>query len=128
MNILVKATSAITFALGAFLIATPGQAAELVMVERPGCYYCIAWKREIGGIYPKTKAGEFAPLNVVDIKEAAPFEGGYQQPIVYTPTFVIVENGQEVGRILGYQGEDFFWPTLEKLLEDTTEFQLAAGS
>lgn len=128
MKFLVKTVSATAFAAGAMLIASPGQAAELVMVERPGCHYCIEWKRVIGPVYPKTDAGEYAPLKVVDISEDAPFAGGYDQPIVYTPTFVIVDNGKEVGRILGYTGEDFFWPILEKLLEDTTEFELSMGS
>lgn len=125
MKIFSKIGSAITLAIGFWAIAPSAQAVELVMVERPGCYYCVEWKRVIGPIYPKTQAGEFAPLRVVDISEDAPFEGGYDQPIVYTPTFVIVDNGQEVGRILGYSGEDFFWPILEKMLKDTTEFQLS---
>ena len=33
------------------------------------------------------------------------------------PTFVLVEDGRELGRIEGYPGEDFFWGLLGKLLE-----------
>ena len=110
------------------VVSAPSVAAELVMVEQSGCSYCTEWKRVIGPIYPKTSAGKYAPLKVVDISESAPFEGGYSQPIVYTPTFVIVENGEEVGRILGYMGEHFFWPVLEGLLEDTTQFSVINGS
>ncbi len=124
-------TSAKIIALGTLVaggITAPALAAELVMVERPGCHYCIEWKEVIGPIYPKTDAGKFAPLKVVDISESAPFEGGYTQPIIYTPTFVIVDNGQEVGRILGYTGEHFFWPVLEGLLEHTTQFMVISGS
>lgn len=123
MKFVFRSGTAVAAALGAWLVAAPAQGAELLMVESPGCSYCIEWKRVIGPIYPKTEAGKFAPVTIIDISEEAPFEGGYTQPVVYTPTFVIVDDGQEVGRILGYNGEDFFWPILEKLLEDTTEFR-----
>ena len=35
----------------------------------------------------------------------------------FTPTFVLVEDGKEIGRIEGYPGEDFFWPMLGALLD-----------
>ncbi len=105
-------------------LSTSAYAAELVMVEAPGCHYCIEWKKTIGPIYPKTEAGQFAPLVTVDKSEAAPFAAGYATPVVYTPTFILVENGEELGRILGYPGEDFFWALLEQMLEDTTAFQM----
>ena len=37
-------------------------------------------------------------------------------PIRFTPTFVLVDDGREIGRIEGYPGEDFFWGLLERLL------------
>jgi hypothetical protein len=37
--------------------------------------------------------------------------------IIYTPTFVLAENGEELGRIEGYPGDAFFWGLLERLLE-----------
>jgi hypothetical protein len=104
--------------------AVPVNAAELIMVEAPGCQYCIEWKKTIGPIYPKTEAGKFAPLITVDKTAPAPFDEGYVTPIIFTPTFVLVEDGAEVGRILGYPGEDFFWALLEQMLEKETDFQL----
>ena len=32
--------------------------------------------------------------------------------ILYTPTFVLMDQGAEVGRITGYAGEEFFWGLL----------------
>jgi hypothetical protein len=32
----------------------------------------------------------------------------------YSPTFVVVMDGREIGRIEGYPGEAFFWGLLEK--------------
>ena len=102
----------------------PVHATELIMVEAPGCHYCIEWKKTIGPIYPKTAAGQFAPLVTIDKSEPAPFQGGYTTPVIFTPTFVLVEEGEEIGRIQGYPGEDFFWAILEQMLEQKTDFQL----
>lgn len=106
------------------VFSTSASAAELIMVEAPGCHYCIEWKKTIGPIYPLTEAGQYAPLVVVDKSDPAPFAAGYTTPVIYTPTFILVENGEELGRLLGYPGEDFFWALLEQMLEDTTAFQL----
>ena len=45
-----------------------------------------------------------------------PIPGITHAPIRYTPTFVLAEDGQEVGRIEGYPGDEFFWVRLENLL------------
>mgnify|MGYP005730743319 FL=1 len=41
-------------------------AAELIMVEQQGCYYCLEWKDQLGHIYPKTPEGKYAPLKTID--------------------------------------------------------------
>ncbi len=41
---------------------------------------------------------------------------GLRSPILYTPTFVLVAGGREIGRIEGYAGEHFFWGQLERLV------------
>jgi len=37
-------------------------------------------------------------------------------PVVASPTFVLADNGREIGRIVGYPGADFFWGLLGQLL------------
>ena len=39
------------------------------------------------------------------------------RPVVYSPTFVLVVEGSEVGRLEGYAGEDFFWGLLGMMLD-----------
>jgi len=51
----------------------------------------------------------------VDISDDRPSDLQHLKGIRFTPTFVILENGREIGRILGYAGESFFWGLLEKL-------------
>jgi hypothetical protein len=88
---------------------------ELVMVEQRGCAYCISWHADVGPEYPITPEGRAAPLRVVDL-HALPKDLTLARRPVYTPTFVLVRDGQEIGRIEGYPGEDFFWPLLDRLL------------
>jgi glutaredoxin len=90
-------------------------AAELVMYRRAGCPYCEAFDREIAPAYPKADIGKKLPLREVDI-HAGDKSVALKSPVRYTPTFVLVENGQEKARIEGYPGEFFFWPRLENLL------------
>lgn len=94
------------------LSALSAAAAELVLFEAADCVWCEAWNTEIGDIYPKTAEAQIAPLRRVDIHDERPVDLAAVRGIVYTPTFVLMEGGQEVGRITGYAGEEFFWGLL----------------
>ena len=87
--------------------------AILYMIDEDGCPYCERWREEVGIAYPKTSEGKFAPLTTYDIADKETAELGR---VVFTPTFIIVANGKEIGRILGYPGVDFFWPMLDDIL------------
>ncbi len=88
----------------------------LLMAEERGCPWCARWDREISGIYPKTPEGRAAPLLRFDVHRDPPAGVRLASRILYTPTFVLVRDGSEVGRIEGYPGEDFFWGLLGTLL------------
>ena len=90
----------------------PVTAAELVMFERTGCVWCLRWEREIGPIYPKTPEGRAAPLRHVSLDRGPPGDLALAEPVFYTPTFVLMNDGREIGRITGYIGEDAFWGLL----------------
>ena len=104
----------------------PLKAAELVMVEQNGCEWCEIWNEEIAPAYPKTTEGKFAPLRRVDIHQM-PDNLATARRVNFTPTFLIVEAGQEVARLEGYPGEDFFWPVLARLLKEHTNYNPATG-
>ena len=88
----------------------------LLMAEERGCYWCDRWNEDIAHIYPKTAEGKTAPLVRYDLHSDAP-EVRFAQRVQFTPTFILVEDGVEVGRIEGYPGEDFFWWMLAQLFE-----------
>lgn len=85
----------------------------LLLIEDPGCPYCARWDRDVREGYLKSEEGRFAPL-------ARRFRGSpdvaFIPNVIYSPTFVVLTRGHEVGRIVGYQGEDFFWASLAGLL------------
>lgn len=105
------------FAL-ALLRPFPAAAGELglVMFEQNGCHWCARWNAEIGPAYPKTAEAKVAPLRRRDIHDPLPDGLHLDRPAQLTPTFVLVDDGHEVGRIEGYPGPDFFWPMLDELL------------
>ena len=99
------------------IAALPAHAAELLMFDSDICPYCEKWHEELGEVYPKTTEGKRAPLRVVDNDLEWPDDIGDVRPIRYTPTFVLVEHGIEIGRVTGYNSEDFFWGLLGQLIE-----------
>lgn len=96
-----------------WLSISSAYAAELLMIEQPGCPFCRRFDIEVAPKLPLTPEGRRAPLRRMDIRERMP-DG--VAPARYTPTFVLVHEGREIGRIVGYAGEDFFWPRLEALV------------
>jgi hypothetical protein len=93
----------------------PAAAAELVMFEREGCPHCARWNREIAPIYLRTAEGRRAPLRRVDIAAPRPSDLAAIANVIYTPTFVLLDDGKEIGRIVGYGGDEIFWSLLSEL-------------
>lgn len=117
-----KGIAALAAALFAGLVCViPAAAAELVLLEQPGCVWCKRWNEEIGVAYPKTEEGKRAPLRRVDITEGWPADLENVARERLTPTFILVSDGVEVDRLRGYPGEHFFWPLLEEMLQKLPE-------
>jgi hypothetical protein len=99
--------------------AAPLAAAELIYVREAGCPYCQMWDERIGPIYGKTAEGRAAPLRQIEKRSGDMAAIKLARPIRYTPTFVLVTDNIELGRIEGYPGEEFFFARLAKLLDET---------
>ena len=99
------------------LSLSSARAAQLVMFEQPGCPWCQKFDRKIGAIYGKTEEGLRAPLRHVDIDDPLPPDLTFIQVERFTPVFVLVDKGREIGRIRGYGGEEMFWTQLYMLMQ-----------
>lgn len=105
--------------LAAFMLLPLAAVAEqfLYMAEEDGCFWCARWNKEISAAYPKTPEGQAAPLRRFDIHADHPQGVTFAARVRFTPTFILVKDGQEMNRIEGYPGEDFFWGLLGTMLE-----------
>jgi thioredoxin-related protein len=123
-------------ALALFLLLTGcssalAQSFELLMYERAGCVHCARWNREVGPAYPLTPQGKLAPLRRMDLdarKNPAVPEPSLERPVRYSPTFVLLKDGREVGRITGYMDDAMFWGVFSKMLEQQSPKQNGDGS
>lgn len=88
------------------------RAMDLIMFEGPSCGTCKLFKREVLPIYAASPAGKVFPLWVVEMGSKLSFR--INQPVTFTPTFVWVENGVEVGRFSGYFGKAQFFNIVNK--------------
>jgi len=82
------------------------------MIESESCEWCEIWHKEIGLVYAKTLEGKYAPLRRVDIADISSKSPANIRLPNFTPTFIVLDGGREVARIIGYPGEEFFWPML----------------
>jgi len=86
------------------------------MVERAGCPYCARWDKEVAPIYSKTPEARTAPLRRIGIDALAQSGIDLTQPVRYTPTFLLVDEGREVGRLTGFMNDDTFWGLLDTMI------------
>ena len=88
------------------------RAMDLVMFESPSCGTCKLFKREVLPTYAASPAGKVFPLWVVEMGSKLSFR--INEPVTFTPTFVWVDNGVEVGRFAGYFGRAQFFNIVNK--------------
>ena len=89
------------------------KATVLLMVEDRGCPYCARFDAEARDSYVNSAEGRLAPL--VRRRRGDPAIARLER-IVYSPTFVLLVEGREVGRTVGYQGADLFWMEIASLM------------
>ena len=99
-----------------FLPTGASIAAELLMVTRPNCPYCTAWEIQVGSVYHKTEEGRAVPLRRMQIEDIPRVAYAFDERVLYTPTFILLDQEMEVGRIVGYSDEAAFWGLLDELL------------
>jgi hypothetical protein len=110
--------SALVAMIALFSASEPAEAdMRLLMFEEAGCVWCARWNADVGGEYPITPEGRAAPLTRLQLRDPLPEDISLVSRPRYTPTFVVVSDGEEIGRIEGYPGEDFFWGLLGRILE-----------
>jgi hypothetical protein len=107
-------------ALTLWIVATtfPGtvEAAELVYVADRACAPCQLFDRQVRPLYAKTTEAALAPLRTLPYAGSWPARYAFIARPSVAPTFVLVDDGRELGRFEGYAGDELFWMRLTVLL------------
>lgn len=105
------------FISSAGLAAEQARSLELVFITSEHCPFCKAWERDVGQIYDSTPYALKARLRRVDLGDVDSALPAGAVKVFGTPTFLIVENNTEIGRIEGYQSSEmFFWALSEYII------------
>lgn len=103
-------------------------AAELVMfAPRGACAPCAGFERDIGESYAGSALGRALPLRKVEAEAERPADLRSIANIRQMPTFVVVDQGSEIGRIVGYPGEATFLKLLTDLADRVAAKPAAGG-
>jgi len=100
----------------ASLFAPAAVAAELVFVEVKSCIYCMRFNKQVAPTYQASEIGKRIPLRRVNLQQRWPADLSEVDRPPYTPVFILVENGREIGRFNGYVGARQFDTNLKRLL------------
>lgn len=119
--------AAIVGLAGAIFAGSSALAAQLLMLEQPGCSWCARFNAEIAPAWPNTSEGRRAPLRRVDITRPWPSDLAGIAIERFTPTFVLIDKGREIGRLRGYPGDEFFWTSIGEILAKLPKETAAAN-
>jgi thioredoxin-related protein len=90
---------------------------EVLVFEHPDCTYCRIFRRDVLPRYRRGGAVEHVvPLRFVDIAKSDTAGLGLQRRIDTVPTAVVMRDGVEIDRIVGYWGPDNFFKMLAHIL------------
>jgi thioredoxin-related protein len=101
----------------------PVWALELLMFNNKHCGYCSAFIEEVAVDYKyKDHKNKDLPLVIIDaFKQPDWFREAYKENrikgIFGTPTFIIWNGRKELGRIIGYNGKQWFYERLNELFQ-----------
>jgi thioredoxin-related protein len=96
--------------------AAPGDGVELLVFEHAECTYCRVFRRDVLPRYKSSGTGTSVPLRFIDIERSDLGALGLKSRIHVLPTAVLMKDGHEVDRIVGYWGPDNFFKLLAVML------------
>ena len=82
---------------------------QLVMITSSHCPWCEAFEDDVGKGYDRTEEALVYPLRRHDFYQKMPDDWAHLTPATMTPTFIVIRDGVEIGRIVGYPGAELFW-------------------
>lgn len=100
-------------------IEQPGPTLELIVIEARSCPMCQLFRDEIAPVYRATARAKRAPLRFVDVSFTDPATLNLVAPIEIVPTVILMRDGAEIDRLVGYTGPEIFMSVVGRMLGDT---------
>ena len=95
---------------------------ELVVLEVDGCIYCNVFRKRHLANYKASRQGKKIPIRFVNINDPAIGHLGLTQPVGIVPTFVVLQNNEEIGRIPGLVGHREFYAAIDHITKGLPGF------
>lgn len=92
---------------------------QLLVMEAEGCIYCTIFRRDVLPSYQVSERGKELPVRFIDVNDVDKAGITLQSPIDILPTFVVVKDNRELGRIPGYMGPEDFFHSINYLLSSS---------
>ncbi len=89
---------------------------QLIVMEAPGCTYCKVFRRDILPSFATSERGKALPVRFLDVNDLERANLTLDSSVDMVPTFVLVQDRREVGRIAGYVGPAAFFQSIGHLL------------
>jgi thioredoxin-related protein len=100
-------------------IERPGPTLELIVIEARGCPMCRLFRDEIAPAYRASARARQAPLRFVDVSFTDPGTLNLVAPVEIVPTVILMRDGAEIDRLVGYTGPEIFMSVVGRMLGDT---------
>lgn len=90
--------------------------AELIVIEVGGCIYCRVFRRDILPAYLASPHSRNVPIRFVDYNDPGASGLPVSGPVKIVPTFIMIKDDREIGRIPGYIGRTEFFRAVTHML------------
>ena len=94
---------------------------ELIMFKTSICNHCAVFDHDVATLYNKHSLAKQAPLVNVNLDDAGTGKYHLTRPLEVVPTFVIMKNGKEVGRLSGMIDKFMFLAFVRDKIYPTTK-------
>lgn len=96
--------------------AGPRSAFEVVVFEADNCNFCETFRSDVLPLYKSSKIGRETPIRFVNVSHSDETKMGLSGAITMAPTVVVMHQGQEIDRIVGYTGPINFMKLIAHML------------
>lgn len=89
---------------------------QIIVMEAPGCIYCSLFRRDVLPSYEASTRARTVPVRFLDVNDLEKAQLDLTAPVDIVPTFVVVKDKRELGRVPGYIGPETFFHALNHIL------------